>query len=277
MNPQRTYPLLVVLSKKTIQKIKQAGVEQRTGSPITVEKDSVVEIEPILPGCNCYPPKQKVRVGDETVTASFWVVPYVFGKVLGARIMITQNARQLSEIPLKIRVVNKTLAVMMGIIALVFPLISAAFKYFELDFEAQMNQGFVTYASIAQAVFTALSPEVWAISLFAATGLAYLFVRPRKRDMFWDIASDRLPELAFRKRVFQRLKSVVFTSGQYGLYGGIGSTVVGLLIVGVVAAASSITQALSVAPVLLGLFAAGGAVLGLIAGAFEGVGGETEN
>src|SRR5262249_1806222 len=65
MNPMKTYPLLVVISKKELEKIRQAHVDQKTGGSFKVEKDSVVEIEPILPGCNCYPPKREVRIGSE--------------------------------------------------------------------------------------------------------------------------------------------------------------------------------------------------------------------
>jgi hypothetical protein len=95
--------------------------------------------------------------------------------------------------------------------------------------------------------------------------------------MFWDISSNRQPEPSFGERVMRRLKSVVLTSGQYGLYCAIGGTVVGLVIVGVIAASSSVDKALAVAPILVGLFAAAGAILGLIAGGFEGGGSEAEN
>lgn len=271
MNPMRTYPLLVAVSKKDLAKIQQAYVGQQAGDSFKVEKGTVVQIEPILPGCNCYPPKQDIRIDSETVTASFWIVPYVLGKVMGSRILVSQNATLLSEIPLNIRVVRKTLVVVMAILALLFPLIAGALKYYQLDIESQMTDGFGGYASIAQMVFSALSAELWAVVLLAATGLTYLWLRPRQCDMFWDISSNNPPASSFVERASRRLMLMAKTSARYGILCAIGGAVVGLGIVGVVAAAASVDQALSTAPLLTGLIVGGCAFLGFVAGGFEGM------
>ena len=82
--------------------------------------------------------------------------------------------------------------------------------------------------------------------------------------------------LPFFERMSRRLTLVGKTSFQYGVFCTIGGAALGFAIVGVVAAASSVTQALSTAPLLMGLVGAGCAVLGLIAGALEGMSGDAE-
>jgi hypothetical protein len=61
------------------------------------------------------------------------------------------------------------------------------------------------------------------------------------------------------------------TSIHYGILCTVGGALFGLAIVGVVAAASTVNQALSTAPLLIGLVAGGCAMLGLVAGGFEGM------
>jgi hypothetical protein len=161
-------------------------------------------------------------------------------------------------------------------LALVFPLISAALKYYQLDIESQMSDDFGAYASIGRTVLTALSPELWTVVLFAAAALAYLWLRPCKRDMFWDISADNPPALSFAERASRRLMLMTKTSVQYGILCAVGGAIVGLAILLVVAAASSVDQALSTAPLLTGLIAGGCACLGFVAGGFEGMSCESE-
>src|SRR5262249_20136996 len=47
MNPEKMFPLLVILSDKKILTVTQRGVRQETGQRFHVEQDSLVEIEPI--------------------------------------------------------------------------------------------------------------------------------------------------------------------------------------------------------------------------------------
>jgi hypothetical protein len=187
MNPERVYPLLVVIAEKTLREIVQAGVSQEASRRFQVAKGSVVEIEPILPGCACYPPKERVRIRAGEVTATFWVIPQVLGKLTQPRVVLRQDHHVLADIPLTITVVKKTLAVVMGVLSLFLPFLSVLLKHFNLDFESQLKSDFSLYARVADFTLSSLSPEALAGMLLTATGGFYLWSRPRWRDLFWDI------------------------------------------------------------------------------------------
>jgi hypothetical protein len=187
MNPERLFPLLVVLSDGAVRAVSQRGVAQGESERFAVTEGSVVEVEPVLPGCTCYPPREQVRVGPGEVTATFWVAAAVLGAVRQARVVVRQNGRTLAEVPLRACVVRQRAAVLMGALSLVLPFVLLLLKHFHLDFESQLEDGFGLYARLAQWGMQSLSPELLAALLLAATAGLYLWLRPRKRDVFWDV------------------------------------------------------------------------------------------
>lgn len=187
MNPERLFPLLVVLSEKTIQEVVRRGVAQKQSKAFQVAEDSLVEIEPILPGCDCYPPREQVRVTRGEMTANFWVVPHVLGRLMHARVVVRQDGQVLAEVPLEARVVKQSLTMLLGALSLVLPFGLLLLKQMHLDFESQMQDGFGLYAQAAGFLLGALTPELLTGLLLAATGIMYLALRPRKRDVFWDV------------------------------------------------------------------------------------------
>jgi hypothetical protein len=107
MNPERVYPLLVLVTKHRVEEIREKDTEQRSSSPFQVDDDTPVEIEPVLPGCDCYPPKLVARLGTGDLAASFCLVPRVLGAVDGASVTIRQDHNVLAEIPLDVKVVRR--------------------------------------------------------------------------------------------------------------------------------------------------------------------------
>src|SRR5262249_22843833 len=137
LNPERMFPLPGVRSKKEIQEVVKRGVAQAQSQRFQVELDSLVEVEPVLPGCNCFPPKEQVVIGKEMVTVTFWVVPHVLGKVNHARVIVRQEGRILAEVPLEMRVAKQTLTLLLSGLSLVLPLVLMVLRHFHLDFESQ--------------------------------------------------------------------------------------------------------------------------------------------
>src|SRR5262249_4459919 len=60
-------------------------------------------------------------------------------------------------------------------------------KQFGLDFESQQAQGFSVYAEAAGWLLRHLTPEVLTGLLLAATVGLYFWLRPRRREVFWDV------------------------------------------------------------------------------------------
>lgn len=198
MNPERMFPLLVVLSKGELAAVAKRRVAQASSGAFQVQRDSMVEVEPILPGCDCYPRKERIRIGEGDSTATFWVVPRVLGQVMQARVLVRQRLTVLAEVPLDIVVRRKTLALVLGAFGLLLPLLMVILKQFRLDLESQMQDGFPLVATILNWLMKGISPEALGGGLLLLAGVAYLWLRPRKRDVFWDI--DTQPRTAAGSR-----------------------------------------------------------------------------
>lgn len=179
MNPQRVYPFLVVLSKEEIAEIVQGGVKQTVGERFAVEAESPVEVEPVLPGCQVYPPRHTLVIGPDTQTLEFWVVPQVLGEVKGAKVIVRQGGETLSEVKLEAKVVQQTAAKIVGALSFVMPYVTKSLKTDNAD--GSPLQGAMNWAA------TNLRPEFIFVGLaLVAVGL-YFWCRPRKRDQFWDV------------------------------------------------------------------------------------------
>lgn len=183
MNPQRVYPFLVVLSAEEIAEIVQKGVKQAAGERFDVDAESPVEIEPVLPGCQCYPPRHTLVIGPETQPLEFWVVPQVLGTIRGAKVIVRQDGRTLSEVKLEAKVVKQTAAVVVAVLSFVMPYISRGMRSDNPD--GSQVQTALNWVS------NNLRPEFLFVGLaLVAVGL-YLWCRPRQRDQFWDVTPKR--------------------------------------------------------------------------------------
>jgi hypothetical protein len=196
MNPDRLYPLLVVLSKAEVERIAQRQVAQAQSQAFRVEAGSVVEIEPILPGCECYPPAAQVTITEGEARAEFYVAPHVLGRIMKARVVVRQEGRTLAEVPLDARVSRQALTWAMAGLSLVLPFVLMLLKHFHLDFETQREEGFGLYAQLAGWLIGWLTPELLTLLLLAATATLYFCLRPRQRDLFWDVTfgANSLPD-----------------------------------------------------------------------------------
>jgi hypothetical protein len=187
MNPERVYPLLVLVTRDMVERVRKKHVEQRSSGPFKADADVPVEIEPVLPGCDCHPPKLVARPGDGDLTATFRVVPRVLGVVEGACVTIRQDHATLAEIGLKTKVVQRTWVLFSGAMTFLVPGLSSVLKHFGLDFEPQSEAGFSFYLAAARLVFDEIPPLGLTIGLGLATGLLWWFTRPRTREVFWDV------------------------------------------------------------------------------------------
>jgi len=187
MNPERIYPLLVMITRDMVEKVHKKHTDQRTSTPFAVDVDTPVEIEPVLPGCDCYPPKMLTRLDEGDKTLTFRVAPRVMGRVEGAVVSIRQDHGSLAEVELDVKVVKRTLAAACGAATFLLPGLSAVMKHFGLDFETQKGQGFNLYLSVARLMFDNVSPMALTALLGVATALLWWLTRPRTRDVFWDV------------------------------------------------------------------------------------------
>jgi hypothetical protein len=147
MNPERVYPLLVVISKEAIKKVQKKGTEQLSSGPFKVDVESPVEIEPLVPGCHCYPPRITARLGQGDLAATFRIVPHMLGTVEGAFVSIRQDHACLAEIPLQMKVVKRGWVVLSGAMTFLLPALSSFLKHFGVDLTPESEAGFNLYVS----------------------------------------------------------------------------------------------------------------------------------
>lgn len=190
MNPQRLFPMLVILSKEQVREVAKRGVGQAQSQNFIVAEDSFVEVEPILPGCACFPPRDRIQVKGGEVSATFWVAPEVLGAVHDARVVVSQDGQTLATVPLQMHVVRQSLTRLVGALSLVMPFGLLLLKHFRLDFESQKEDGFSLYAHLAGLLIRSLTPEVLTVLLVSATVGLYFWLRPRRREVFWDIQTN---------------------------------------------------------------------------------------
>ncbi|VTT98086.1 unnamed protein product [Gemmataceae bacterium] len=187
MNPDRVFPLLVTLTREEVERVVKRNVEQTATGPLALATDVPLEVEPVLPGCQCHPPKIVTRLGDGNDVFTFHVVPHVIGDVTGARVVIRQDHATVAELELRVRVVQRTIVVASGLSTFAVPFASAAMRHFGLDFTPK--DGSNPYLAALNFLFGQVSPVVLTLALAAVTLGLYWWTRPKGRDVFWDITT----------------------------------------------------------------------------------------
>ena len=204
MNPERVYPLLVTITERRVETARIAGVRQATGAEFQMQLDVPIEIEPIIPGCECYPQRITAIAGKGDLSARFHVVPSALGRIDGATVVIRQSHAILSQVPLEVTVIPQTHAIMSAAMTFAAPSLSAAMDHFGLDFEALPGQGNL-YLSAAHLLFDQISPLTLTLALGGVTAALAWHAWPRSKEVFWEVQArspaERLQAIAASGRV----------------------------------------------------------------------------
>ena len=180
MNPERVYPFLVMITKKMVERAVKEGTDQKGSAPFKVKLHDLVEIEPILPGCACYPPKLTTRLGSKDFVATFHVVPHMLGALEGAAVVIRQENIPLAEIKLEGKVVKTTWVLLSGFATFVLPFVLSVARRYRLDLNSQAEDGFDLYLTCLQFLLSNTTPILLGIGLgncLGHEGSRWLFCR----------------------------------------------------------------------------------------------------
>ena len=162
MRPARVFPLDV-------------AVFARPGGP--------VEVEPILPGCDCHPPRETAPTdpAGEPAQVTFWVVPHVLGRVRGARVVVRRGGRVLAEVPLDVRVSAPTWAWAAAGAGLVVPYALIGLRSLRPAPARAADEAGV-YRAVGEWVLSALRPDWVGLALLGLAVVLFLWLRPQRRE-----------------------------------------------------------------------------------------------
>jgi tetratricopeptide (TPR) repeat protein len=185
MRPGGIYPLLVVLSTREIDASQlERQVEQNSQDALPVQAALPVEVEPILPGCPCYPARQSLDGKAELVQARFEVKAENKGKLDGARVALRQHGVAIAELPLEVHIRRPLLAILLGVLAMGVPLV---LKVLGLSLEAQAEQQFAGWLGLLEKLLSCTqSLPVWGLGIALGVVALLLWLRSRpRRNTFW--------------------------------------------------------------------------------------------
>ena len=172
MNPGKSFPLAVILSKDAVAPVKLDNVKQQQGKKtVSVVKDNPrVKITPCLSGCLVTPASMVLDVTPESATADFWVTPIIEGNINGW-IDIAYQEETIEKIPLQVCSVKQTWAKVAAAAAVLSPVISYALEGFKLD--PRNLEGLPRLLAIIDGKIGLLLLGILAIIPFLAAGIFF--------------------------------------------------------------------------------------------------------
>lgn len=196
MNPERVYPLMVAITEQTLSSPQMRDVRQATGNVFKLSVGEPLEIEPVIPGCTCYPPIISSIASSKDLSAQFHIVPTAVGRIMGAKVILRQSHVVLSELPLEIRVVSRSMTILSSVATFAVPATCSVMQHFGLTLEAGSAET-DPYIVLAGLVLQQTSPLTLTLALGGATCAFAWHAWPRSQEVFWDTGL-RTPEEALQ-------------------------------------------------------------------------------
>lgn len=188
MNPQRMYPLTVVLAKGRVREVQVKGVAQAVSAEqLVISADNpFVTVRPVLPGVKVYPPEQTVDVTPDLVSVRFHVLAQTLGEVPDARVELYWRQRLLSKIDLPMKVRKQTLAVVVSVVGLLWPFFANAARTMGADENATKD---FAMQALTEFLRWPYAVEAGLAVLAVAAVVFYWINRPRESSEDTDVLS----------------------------------------------------------------------------------------
>ncbi len=135
MNPNRTFPMLVIFSLHEVEKIVAEAVEQvqsKTRLKIK-ESDPFVKVVPHIPGCLVVPPELDVDTRPAMAEGRFHVTPIAEGDFDDAYVELHYEGKVVDKIPIPTRSVAQTATKAAGFFAVASPVLSQLLETYGID------------------------------------------------------------------------------------------------------------------------------------------------
>lgn len=177
MNPDRNFPLSVVLSGKEIRIVGGSGLGITLGAKeIVIDPDDpVLSIEPSFPGCLVSPPRADVHCSQDTTTCRFWITPLVCDDLKEACVTIRYRGQIVETLPTPTKVVTRTTAKVLATFGLISPIAGKALHIAGWNPDQILRQSLPYAADLVQRMGL-VSTGLILTSVFLAAAFGYYYV-----------------------------------------------------------------------------------------------------
>jgi len=191
MNPMKLNKMTVFLSTSEIYEELKIEFEKiaraATGKALEIKEDeSIVRIEPLIPGCICVPSFGYLDAKKEYDHLNFVISPLTVGEINDAKVNIYYKDELIDSIPTPIKIVNTAIAKISAVITIIIPILG---KLFDEMFNNVLMDIIPYYNNIGglEGVLTILTTIMLLIS-----GITYYFRKPKDAK---PVESKSLPEI----------------------------------------------------------------------------------
>jgi hypothetical protein len=180
MNPDRNFPLSVVLSGRQIRIVGGSGLGITLGAKEIVldSADPVLRIEPWFPGCLISPPQADVHCSQETTVCRFWITPLVCDDLAEACVTIRCRGQVVETLATPSKVVTRTTAKVLATLGLVTPVASKTLSVAGWDPDELLRESLPYVADWVDRVGFVQSGLLLTGGLLLAAVAYYYFTRP---------------------------------------------------------------------------------------------------
>jgi len=198
MNPNKNFPLLVMLTKPEIKIA--APTERKVQQTVGKERLEVkaaqpfVEIVPRFPGCFCVPDRARVDVTPEKVEVPFWITPHAVGNLQDAKVEVWYEGKLLDTIACPAKVKKPTLAMVAALLGGIAPVFFGAFEVATgTSAQEQVGESFrYGIPELAQSAGGLQNLGLYAgAALLGLAAVGWFFARPRRKqnpsESFFDV------------------------------------------------------------------------------------------
>lgn len=219
MNPGRIYPLLVAFTKDDVLPSQIHGVGQSPSTSIRFKPGDTLTIEPVLPGCTCHPATHTVTLTNaaKPVSARFFIVPLINGRIEGASVIIRRSDRITTRVDLHMNVVPRTWATFTAFLSASAPLVVAFLRQLQIDVGTDVQDSADLYLAATAAIVQYTPPTTLCAVLLTLSGVFFVRARARETSAFWGLHTSTADE-ALQRILQLRQKDSIAAATQLAIF-----------------------------------------------------------
>jgi hypothetical protein len=180
MNPERNFPLDVVITGRDVKVVAARGMKVAVGRQMLEldPSDPLLTVIPRFAGCLVVPPRLQLDVSPETVTARFWVTPLAEGDLPDACIELRYRGKLVESLPTPTQIVARTTARIFLGLGLLSPVILQTLEGIGWTFSQEVREGFPLIGHYFRFFGRSAGTLLFGSALLITAWICYRLTRP---------------------------------------------------------------------------------------------------